>query len=49
MTDAHGAVNQDTNTVVDKKFAEYMRYVADADLNNIQNCMKRNLREYQII
>ncbi len=40
MADADTGV---INAVVDHKFAEYMRYVADADLDNIQNCMKRNL------
>lgn len=41
----------DTGFVVDKKFAEYMYYVATASLDNIKNCMKRNLgniRSYNI-
>ncbi len=43
MTDAERAAAKETDFVVDRKFAEYMGYVADASLEDIQNCMKRNL------
>jgi FkbM family methyltransferase len=43
MTDTEKLPVEEANTVVDKKFAEYLNYVADASLDNIQNCMKRNL------
>lgn len=33
-----------TNMIVDKTFFEYMHFVSTASLDNIQNCMKRNLR-----
>jgi hypothetical protein len=43
MSDTDRAFILGANTVVDKKFNEYMKYVAEADLTKIQNCMKRNL------
>jgi len=48
MSDADKTNNsEETNYTVDKVFSEYMYYTKTADLNNIQNCMKRNLRSIQ--
>jgi FkbM family methyltransferase len=44
MTDANRLAAEETDFVVDRKFAEYMSYLAGASLDDIQNCMKRNLR-----
>lgn len=34
---------EETNIIVDRTFLEYMNYVKNASLDNIKNCMKRNL------
>jgi hypothetical protein len=41
MTDQNNLKASDY--MVDRKFTEYIDYVKDASLDNIQNCMKRNL------
>ncbi|WP_347488248.1 FkbM family methyltransferase [Desulfoscipio sp. XC116] len=43
MTDANRSAAEEIDFVVDRKFTEYMSYVAGASLDDIQSCMKRNL------
>ena len=43
MLDLNALNMYETGIVVDKIFLEYMYFVATASLDNIENCMKRNL------